>query len=112
MTKASGYILNVDGARRDELLEAFEFGETPSESVPTFSHNSNIPLIAFVGFRRGSITHLANARLGQGAGTRRRRLSLRDMVALQEPVLHRDIMRLVNSRVRSSVTQRLSDGGL
>jgi hypothetical protein len=41
MAKASGYILDVDGIRRDELLEAFEFGETPSEGVPSFSHNSN-----------------------------------------------------------------------
>jgi hypothetical protein len=112
MTKASGYILNVVGRRRQELLSAQEFGETPSEGVLEFSHSYNVPLVGFVGFTNGAITHLADARPGQRAGTLRRRLILREMTELPKPVLHSDILKHVSARVRKRVSERLSDGGL
>jgi hypothetical protein len=112
MVKANGYVLNVRSHRRVDLLDAMEDGVTPAVAVPKFEHSSNVPLIGFIGFQRGLITHLADARPGLTARTKLRRLNLHNIVKLPEPVHHRDILARIDSRLRGTIERRLHAGGL
>lgn len=63
--QANGYVLNVAPARRETLLD----GEWPAEPVDEFKHSGSHPLVCFVSFADGAITHLALGRQGVRAGT-------------------------------------------
>ena len=80
--KANGYVLNVAQPRRTVLLDARDSGSAVAESVPDFTHRKSHPLICFVSFSDGVITHLAGGRCGRPAGTGLRRLNLLNLTKL------------------------------
>jgi hypothetical protein len=112
MAAAAGYVLNVAANRRDELRFAIEMMGDAAEAVPEFSHSRNVPLICFVSLIPGRITHLAKARRGVRAGTGLRRISMSEPLELPRAVSFRAIERLVSTRMRSRVRNKLRTGGL
>jgi hypothetical protein len=110
--EANGYVLNVAPARRQVLLRAHRSRSVVAEPVPDFSHPRSHPLICFVGFEDGAITHLALGRRGQRAGTDRRRLNLRELIKLSAPVSHAIVLKKIPKRFQAHVGRRLAEGGL
>ena len=117
--KAGGYILRVPDHRRKLLLEEVEHGEsfyrsTPfvSEPVPVFDHSRRAPLAVFASFEDGFITHIADGRKGQSAGTGLVRLNLEDLQPLTRPVSFDEVLSGTDRRVRHHLKRRLDEGGL
>ena len=110
--KANGYILNVAQPRRTVLLDARDSGSAVAESVPDFTHRKSHPLICFVSFSDGVITHLAEGRCGRPAGTGLRRLNLLNLTNLGTPVPYEDVLPILPQRFRLHVERRFADGGL
>ncbi|GAB5471667.1 MAG: hypothetical protein Kilf2KO_46970 [Rhodospirillales bacterium] len=117
--KAGGYILRVPDHRRELLLEEAEHGgsfyrSTPfvSEPVPLFDHSRRAPLAVFASFENGLITHIADGRKGQSAGTGLVRLNLEDLQPLTRPVSFDDVLSGTDRRVRHHLKRRLDVGGL
>ena len=110
--QADGYVLNVAEARRATLLDAWAAGTAVAESVTNFSHRRSHPLLCFVSFLDGSITHLAEGRLGWPAGTNLRRLNLLRLTELRTPVRYAAILEILPLRFRPHVETRFADGGL
>ena len=111
--QADGYVLNVTAGRRDELLDAARSQQTVAEVVPEFTHPQSHPLVCFVGFQDGAITHLALGRRGHvRAATGRKRLNLLELEKLSTPVQHAAVLEKVPRRFRPHVEQRFTDGGL
>jgi len=106
--QANGYVLNVAPARRETLLR----DEWPAEPVGDFKHSRSHPLICFVGFADGAITHLALGRRGVRAGTGLRRLNLEELTPLGASLSHASIVARVPARVRAHVQERLTAGGV
>jgi hypothetical protein len=112
MDKAGGYVLNVEARRRKSLLEAIHQEGRLAEAVPEFSHSRNAPLICFVGFEPGMVTHLASGRRGVRAGTGLRRLNLKGVIELPQPISHSEITDRMSARMSGLVSDRLARGGL
>ncbi len=119
MVMAGGYILLVPESRRELLLEAAEFGESfystnpsVSEPVPSFKHSKNAPLVVFAAFEDGYITHIADGRKGQYAGTGLVRLYLEELQPLQHPIPFNELLSGTDIRVRRHLKQRFDQGGL
>jgi hypothetical protein len=112
MSKTAGYILNVPGDRVPQLLQAISFGEILAEAVPEFLHSRNWPLVAFISFKPGYITHLARARRGQRAATGLRRLNFHQPWELPEPVAVSQLLPLISSKYRKKLKIFLHLGGL
>ena len=117
--KAGGYILRVPDHRRELLLEEAEHGgsfyrSTPlvSEPVPVFDHNRHAPLAIFASFKDGLITHIADGRKGQSAGTGLVRLKLENLQPLMSKVSFDNVLLGTNRRVRHHLKRRLDEGGL
>ena len=117
--KAGGYILRVPDHRRKLLLEEVEHGEsfyrsTPfvSEPVPVFGHSRRAPLAVFASFEDRLITHIADGRKGQSAGTGLVRLNLEDLQPLTRPVSFDEVLSGTDRRVRHHLKRRLDEGGL
>jgi hypothetical protein len=106
--ETDGYVLNVPPDRRDTLLE----DQWPAEPVPEFLHSRSHPLVCFVGFEEGAITHLALGRRGVRAGSDRRRLNLEELTQLSTHVRHQAVLDKIPGRFRQHVERRLADGGL
>lgn len=106
--EADGYVLNVPPDRRETLLA----DEWPAEPVPEFRHSRSHPLVCFVGFEDGAITHLALGRRGVRAGSDRRRLNLVNLTALSTRIRHPAVLEKLPARFRQHVERRLSEGGL
>lgn len=109
---ANGYILNVPPSRRQVLLDAQQYDPGVSEPVPDFTHSKSHPLICFVSFEEGSITHVAKGRVGLRAGSRLRRLHLEDITRLDTAVKHNAVLEKIPLRLRGHVARRLTDCGL
>ena len=119
MVAAGGYVLLVPEHRRELLLDEAEHGESfyrtkphVSEPVPAFDHSRRAPLAVFASFEVGLITHIADGRKGQSAGTGLVRLSLDDLQPLKRPVRFDQILSGTAKRVRRHVKRRLDQGGL
>lgn len=110
--QAGGYILNVAEPRRSVLLDARASGTAVAESVPNFTHRRSHPLICFVSFSDGSITHLAEGRLGWLGGTDLRRLNLVRLTELRTPVRYAAVLEILPQRFHPHVETRFADGGL
>ena len=117
--KAGGYILRVPDDRRELLLEEAEHGEsfyrsTPfvSEPVPVFGHSRRAPLAVFASFEDGLITHIADGRKGQSAGTGLVQLNLEDLQPLTRRVSFDDVLSGTDRLVRHHLKRRLDEGGL
>lgn len=101
--QAGGYILNVAESRRPKLLDARDSGDDVAESVPDFKHPRGYPLICFVSFRDGAITHLAEGRCGHRAGTNLRRLNLVNLNRVGTPVPYQGGLEAVHRMKHTSV---------
>jgi len=119
MVAAGGYILLVPSARRDLLLQEAEHGGSfyrskpfVSEPVPRFDHSRRAPLAVFASFEDGFITHIAEGRKGQSAGTGLVRLNLEELQPLKRHLSFEEIVADVGIRVVRHVKQRLETGGL
>ena len=117
--KAGGYILRVPDHRRELLLKETEHGESfyrsipfVSEPVPVFDHSRRAPLAVFASFEDGFITHIADGRKGQSAGTGLVRLNLEDLQPLMRPVSFDKVLSGTDRRVRHHLKRRLDEGGL
>lgn len=106
--QANGYILNVTPDRRETLLDT----EWPAESVDEFVHSRSHPLICFVSFEDGAMTHLALGRRGGRGGTDLRRLNLENLTALSAPVPYKAVLERIPPRFRSYVQRRCEKGGV
>lgn len=119
MVAAGGYILPIPSERRDLLLYEAEHGGSfyrsrpfVSEPVPRFDHSRRAPLAVFASFEDGYVTHIAEGRKGQSAGTGLVRLNLENLESLKRPVSFDDILAGIDMRVARHVRQRLETGGL
>ena len=110
--EANGYVLNVALPRRAVLLHARDWGSAVAESVPDFTHRRSHPLICFVSFSDGVITHVAEGRRGHQGGTSLRRLNLLRMTKLGTPVPYEAVLPILPLRFRHHVETRFADGGL
>ena len=88
-----GYILQVPEHRRELLLDEAEHGESfyrtmpyVSEPVPAFDHSRRAPLAVLASFEECLITHIADGKKGQSAGTGLVRLHLEARQPLERPV--------------------------
>jgi hypothetical protein len=108
---ANGYVLNVARTRREALLDAQRFDPGVAEAVPEFTHSRSHPLICFVGFEDGAITHLALGRRGVRAGTGLRRLNLQDLTPFKTPVRHDAVLARIPNRLKAHVAKRFESGG-
>lgn len=63
-----------------------------AEAVPEFTHSRSHPLICFIGFEDGALTHLALGQRGVRAGTGLRRLNLEDLTPLKASVRPEDVL--------------------
>lgn len=119
MLAAGGYILVVPEHRREVLLHEAAGGGSfyrskpyVSEPVPVFDHSRRAPLAVFASFNSGHITHVADGRKGQSAGTGLVRLNLEDLQPLKRPISFSEILSETDSRVRHHLKRRLDNGGL
>lgn len=109
---ANGYILHVPVARREVLLQEDSDGPGASEPVPEFTHNKSQPLICFASFHDGLITHVALARAGTWAGSRLRRLHLKELTELPTPIRFDDVLPEIPRKLKAHVAKRIQSGGL
>ena len=119
MVTAGGYILDVPDHRRELLLYEAEHGGSfyrtkpyVSEPVPGFDHSRRAPLVVFACFKDGRITHLADGKKGQSAGTGLVRLNLEDLQPPNRSVAFREVLSGTEKRVRHHLKRRLDQGGL
>ena len=119
MVTAGGYILQVPKHRRLLLLDEYEHGEPfysakpyVAEPVPVFDHSRRAPLVVFLTFEDGFITHVADGKKGQSAGTGLVRLILSDLLPLKRPIPLEEILSKTENRVRRHLKRRLDQGGL
>ena len=106
--QVNGYILNVPPGRRETLLD----DERPAEPVEDFRYSRSHPLICFVSFEDGSITHLALGKPGRRAGTGLRRLNLDQLTQLANSIRYDTVLEAVPPRSRVHVQARFERGGL
>jgi hypothetical protein len=109
---ANGYILNVPSGRREILLQDRRYGSRVAEPVEDFTASKSHPLICFVSFEDGSITHVAQGRTGYGAGNRLRVLHLEQLTQLSKPVSYAGVLAQTPNKFKKHIAQRLSSGGL
>lgn len=119
MVAAGGYILQVPEHRRELLLDEAEHGDSfyrskpfVSEPVSRFDHSRRAPLAVFASFEDGFITHIADGRKGQSAGTGLVRLNLEDLQPLKRRVSFDEILSGTDTRVARHIKHRLEGGGL
>jgi len=110
--QADGYVLNVPLSRRGVLREAVLQRRMFKEAVPEFSHRRSHPLVCFVGFEGGAVTHLGLGTRGNIAAEGMRRLNVREVTKLAAPVTHTAILESVPRRFRPHVKARFDEGGL
>lgn len=109
---ANGYILNVRPERRAILLQARRYGDWVAEPVDDFTVSKSHPLISFVSFEDGVITHVAQGRTGYGAGNKLRVLHLEHLTKLSQPVSYDAVLERIPNKFRKHVGKRFASGGL
>jgi hypothetical protein len=118
MSSAAGYLLTLTGGRRQAfracLYDDTRLSDEPvfAEPVPEFSHSRNVPLVCFLSLKDGYLTHLGEGARGLRAGYALRRLNISKIVKLSEPISLDDLLQRVRANVRSTVSDRISNGGL
>jgi hypothetical protein len=118
MPSAAGYLLILNENRRATFQECLDedmyFPQKPSfaEPVPEFHHSRNVPLVCFLSLEDGKITHLGDASRGARAGSGLSRLNVRAITELTDPVPFDEILSEVELRVRSTISKRVTNGGV
>lgn len=82
------------------------------EAVPEFSHLRSHPLVCFISFEDGVITHVGLGARGHLAAEGMRRLNVGDVTKLEVPVTHDELLDNVPRRFQAHVKARLDNGGL
>jgi len=108
---ADGYVLNVNEQRRRVLLTAARERGAFAEAVVDFTHRRSHPLVCFVGFDEGSITHVGQGGRGLRAAEGMRRLNVRGLAKLSARVSHAAILERIPRRFRTHVAARFENGG-
>lgn len=112
MSRANGLALILTDNREKIFLQCAELGEDFSEPVPDFLHSRNAPLICFVVTPNKSISHLCLGKRGMRAGTGMRRLNVKSVTQLSNPVNIETLLEAIPNRLKKTVENRLSVGGL
>ena len=111
MARASGFAVLLPKDRTTAFLECVAEEQPFAEPVTDFNHSRNVPLVCFiVGARK--VTHIGLGRRGTRAGTGLRRLNLRQVEKLAEPLSVQRIINRLPKRNAVSVRKRLTFGGL
>lgn len=110
MSKTKGYILLLSKNR--EFSFEHNYRDDFGEPVPEFVHSRNIPLICFIFNSHSVLTHITLGKRGNLAGTDLRRLNLYDLFPLQTVVNSSDLINDCPSRLKNTVLQKLTSGGL
>jgi hypothetical protein len=83
-----------------------------AEPVPDFQHSRRAPLLCFVMSAANRITHLGLGKRGMRAGTGMRRLNVKSIIQLINPITPAEILNAIPTKFRHSANKRLSWGGL
>lgn len=111
MAAAGGYVLILPKDRMAVFSECLREEQRFSQEVIDFQHSRNAPLICFVVSGR-KLAHIALGRRGTSGGTGNRILRLDKAESLPEPLAVHRILKLLPSRIKSSVQRRFLSGGL
>jgi hypothetical protein len=107
---AAGYVLKVPKDRREFLL-CYDLTPNIAEPVPRFDHSRRAPLIVLVCFKDKAITHIADGRKGDSAGTGLVRLNMTSLQQLRRPIKIEQLVERAPPRVRSPLARVLAGGG-
>lgn len=110
MSQVTGYIVILDKSRYFSLHVNFYYEF--SEPVPEFEHSRSLPLICFITNEERNITHIGLGTRGLRAGTDLRKLNIKDIFELNNPVSALKIANLSTSKVRSNLIYKSHKGGL
>jgi hypothetical protein len=112
MRNTSGFVL-VLTPDRHELLPTFPDEQAQfSEPVAEFAYSRSRPLVCFVIDSDSNITHIARGKRGPRAGTALRRLNLKEILQLRPAIGCASVIERVSTRLRATLANRLSQGGL
>ena len=118
MTSVAGYLLILDENRHEAFRECLDDDmylpdkRTFAEPVPEFQHSRSVPLVCFLSLEYGYLTHLGEGSRGVRAGYGLRRLNVRDIKELADPIPFDEIIQQAKSQVRSTLSNRVTKGGL
>lgn len=111
MPNVNGLIIKLPRNRRrrfyDYVADKLEFGEP----VPYFGHHNSTPLLCFV-LESGSVTHIAQGKGGQSAGSGLRRVNMYPVLALNRQVESSKILSAARGNLANGLADRLEQGGL
>ena len=111
MATVSGFAVLLPKDRTTAFLECVAEEQPFGEPVTDFHRSRNVPLVCFiVGARK--VTHIGLGRRGTRAGTGLRRLNLRQVEKLAEPLSVQRIINRLPKRNAVSVRKCLTFGGL
>ena len=112
MLDSPAYVLPLSVARADELLHIHSISPAAlRQSVPKFT-SPRSPFMVFASFQDKRITHIANGRRGQSAGTNRVQLKMQQLEQLTRPIPFAEALGAVPPRVRPYLDRHLQNGGL
>lgn len=112
MSQANGFALVLSGDREQVFLQCVNAEEGFAEPVPDFLHSRNAPLVCFVASANKMITHLALGVRGMRAGTGIRRLNVKSITPLGNPVTIAAVLDAIPNRLKNTANNRFSSGGL
>lgn len=112
MAVAGGIVFKLEERRRDLFdHERSDYDESYSDVVDAFEHSGTVPLICFIQYEHGKLTHLAQGKRGKQAGIGRRILYMSNIYKLDSPIDVSDIAEKVPAKVRTRTEQAFADGG-
>jgi hypothetical protein len=112
MTSTHGYVLVLDSARYELLVEHVDSPSGFGEPVTDFVHSRNAPLLCFVVSPEMEIAYVTRAKKGLRAGTGMRRLNVLDATPVEPGVSIERVMARLPKRLHRWAYPRLNDGGL
>lgn len=112
MSQANGFALVLSNDRERVFLHCVNAEEGFAEPVPDFLHSRNAPLVCFVIGQNNMISHLGLGSRGMRAGTEIRRLNVKSITPLSEPVAIAEVIDEIPNRLKNTAKTRFSSGGL
>ncbi|WP_268036187.1 hypothetical protein [Algoriphagus sp. PAP.12] len=106
------FILKMDQNRYSLFEETVNEEYRFSEPVDDFELSRSLPLLCFIFDDQDRIAYIAFAKKGMRAGTNPRRLNIIDPIKLKNPIPSDPILEEVSGKVRNTVNEKLSYGGL
>lgn len=112
MSHANGFVLVLTSNREQVFLQCANAEEDFAEPVPDFVHSRNAPLVCFVVNTNEIISHLCLGRRGMRAGTGIRRLNVKSITPLSNPINISNVIDEIPNRLKNTVRDRFTSGGL